>query len=569
MYQQSHQDALRECLSPAEGNALDHLMHLTLIPQLPSPCPTPSPPMLGVECQYSGKHSLLSLLRHHPYAPTVSTNDQSVTASNTLASSTPLRKAMVNNNPSPKQQFSALEASKTTDLSPARQRHIINTRPIGAITNGTTNNLGEVFSEKHIEFVTVDPSTFQSDRPYAYRNQSKPKRFRATKDQSHFLLNAFSTDPSPDSATRSLIAATIGMPVRTIQVWFQNRRSKMRSMERKTSTDSSNFASILNTTKANSATFYSKPLTVNGSTMDSMPVPDSINHINPRASSNTGHYKQYEFSKPTSPTKHNGQPSIDISKPLALHTLNTNSPSIFEALYSETPPQTAVANDNTSHPSLGLFGTMPALPNTMTFDNAFQPTPLQQKPAQQSFIGSLDHLQNTANVSSFMPQIMTGSSIDMGLLNSSSLDQETLSNHINLQLANSNTPSSLSVCNASLSSTIAMPDLFSPFHTATNNMFNSNFTNLVQQQSLQQAIMDQMSANVAPSFPVSNVASMTPTMNTQLYQPQLHMQLMQDQSLSLALAGADNLSNSILSSGFGNSGPMNSTFDQSLGLRQS
>ncbi|EGF79602.1 hypothetical protein BATDEDRAFT_7426, partial [Batrachochytrium dendrobatidis JAM81] len=60
------------------------------------------------------------------------------------------------------------------------------------------------------------------------RNQSKPKRFRATKDQSHFLLNAFSTDPSPDSATRSLIAATIGMPVRTIQVWFQNRRSKMR-----------------------------------------------------------------------------------------------------------------------------------------------------------------------------------------------------------------------------------------------------------------------------------------------------------------------------------------------------
>ncbi|KAK9314601.1 hypothetical protein V1524DRAFT_416222 [Lipomyces starkeyi] len=63
--------------------------------------------------------------------------------------------------------------------------------------------------------------------------RSKMKRFRLTHAQTRFLLAEFARQPHPDAAHRERLAAEIpGLSPRQLQVWFQNRRAKMRKLPR-------------------------------------------------------------------------------------------------------------------------------------------------------------------------------------------------------------------------------------------------------------------------------------------------------------------------------------------------
>nr|POF18511.1 homeobox protein hd-10 [Quercus suber] len=58
----------------------------------------------------------------------------------------------------------------------------------------------------------------------------KIKRFRLTHQQSRFLQDEFSRQPRPDTAYRERLSQAIpGLTPRKVQVWFQNRRAKLRT----------------------------------------------------------------------------------------------------------------------------------------------------------------------------------------------------------------------------------------------------------------------------------------------------------------------------------------------------
>ncbi|KAK9379006.1 uncharacterized protein V2V93DRAFT_374745 [Kockiozyma suomiensis] len=72
----------------------------------------------------------------------------------------------------------------------------------------------------------VTDSTYQPTE-----TRSKMKRFRLTHAQTRFLLAEFARQPHPNAALRERLAAEIpGLSPRQLQVWFQNRRAKMRRM---------------------------------------------------------------------------------------------------------------------------------------------------------------------------------------------------------------------------------------------------------------------------------------------------------------------------------------------------
>ncbi|RXK37338.1 hypothetical protein M231_05404 [Tremella mesenterica] len=64
--------------------------------------------------------------------------------------------------------------------------------------------------------------------------EKKPPRFKPTKEQLDILIGAYEQNKNPDAATREALAKQLGSDVKpkTLQIWFQNRRSKSRAKER-------------------------------------------------------------------------------------------------------------------------------------------------------------------------------------------------------------------------------------------------------------------------------------------------------------------------------------------------
>ncbi|KAG1461375.1 hypothetical protein G6F46_004010 [Rhizopus delemar] len=61
-------------------------------------------------------------------------------------------------------------------------------------------------------------------------DMSRPrKRTRTTPEQLAVLEKSFSLNPSPNSRTREQLSIQLGMPERSIQIWFQNRRAKVKN----------------------------------------------------------------------------------------------------------------------------------------------------------------------------------------------------------------------------------------------------------------------------------------------------------------------------------------------------
>ncbi|KAG5959661.1 hypothetical protein E4U58_004890 [Claviceps cyperi] len=67
-----------------------------------------------------------------------------------------------------------------------------------------------------------------AERLAAYR---KLKRFRLTHQQTRFLMSEFAKQPHPDAAHRERLSREIpSLSPRQVQVWFQNRRAKMKRL---------------------------------------------------------------------------------------------------------------------------------------------------------------------------------------------------------------------------------------------------------------------------------------------------------------------------------------------------
>ncbi|KAJ3412261.1 hypothetical protein HDV05_001020 [Chytridiales sp. JEL 0842] len=65
------------------------------------------------------------------------------------------------------------------------------------------------------------------------KKRSTKKRPRATATQLSVLENVFSETHHPDSAKRKQLAGQLGMTERSVQIWFQNKRARLRQNERR------------------------------------------------------------------------------------------------------------------------------------------------------------------------------------------------------------------------------------------------------------------------------------------------------------------------------------------------
>ncbi|KAJ5090252.1 hypothetical protein N7532_008936 [Penicillium argentinense] len=65
------------------------------------------------------------------------------------------------------------------------------------------------------------------------QQQKNNKRQRATQDQLVTLEVEFNKNPTPTAATRERIASDINMTERSVQIWFQNRRAKIKMLAKK------------------------------------------------------------------------------------------------------------------------------------------------------------------------------------------------------------------------------------------------------------------------------------------------------------------------------------------------
>jgi Homeodomain len=65
------------------------------------------------------------------------------------------------------------------------------------------------------------------------QQQKNQKRQRATQDQLITLEVEFEKNPTPTAAVRERIAQDINMTERSVQIWFQNRRAKIKNLVKK------------------------------------------------------------------------------------------------------------------------------------------------------------------------------------------------------------------------------------------------------------------------------------------------------------------------------------------------
>ncbi|KAI7868103.1 hypothetical protein BDF14DRAFT_1881199 [Spinellus fusiger] len=61
------------------------------------------------------------------------------------------------------------------------------------------------------------------------------KRTRASPEQLSLLEKTFSINPSPNNCVREQLSQQLGMSERSIQIWFQNRRAKVKNMAKRSS----------------------------------------------------------------------------------------------------------------------------------------------------------------------------------------------------------------------------------------------------------------------------------------------------------------------------------------------
>ncbi|KAI9666829.1 MAG: Transcription elongation factor SPT4 [Trizodia sp. TS-e1964] len=65
------------------------------------------------------------------------------------------------------------------------------------------------------------------------QQQKNQKRQRATQDQLTTLEVEFNKNPTPTALVRERIAQDINMTERSVQIWFQNRRAKIKLLAKK------------------------------------------------------------------------------------------------------------------------------------------------------------------------------------------------------------------------------------------------------------------------------------------------------------------------------------------------
>lgn len=73
------------------------------------------------------------------------------------------------------------------------------------------------------------------DSPGGGDDARRPKRCKISREQLSVLINSFEEEPLPNFDQRQALAKMLGMTPRSVQIWFQNRRQRLKPMQPKAS----------------------------------------------------------------------------------------------------------------------------------------------------------------------------------------------------------------------------------------------------------------------------------------------------------------------------------------------
>lgn len=94
------------------------------------------------------------------------------------------------------------------------------------------------FQGAHSQYVSYLPPALPHDSRFYPLNPFEIKhRRRTTKAQFRVLESTFREIPKPNATLRKQFSAQLDMPVRAVQIWFQNRRAKAKAMDKKRQPD--------------------------------------------------------------------------------------------------------------------------------------------------------------------------------------------------------------------------------------------------------------------------------------------------------------------------------------------
>src|ERR1700733_4093383 len=80
-------------------------------------------------------------------------------------------------------------------------------------------------------FETFHQSPSGDFKPTFYNPFEIKHRRRTTKSQFRLLETSFQENSKPTATSRRALASKLGMTPRAVQVWFQNRRAKVKSQQ--------------------------------------------------------------------------------------------------------------------------------------------------------------------------------------------------------------------------------------------------------------------------------------------------------------------------------------------------
>lgn len=161
------------------------------------------------------------------------------------------------------------------------------------------------------------PTTHEDDRDDDMLN--KKKRQRTSPDQLAILEQIFQTDKMPNQQTRVHLADQLGMSSRRVQIWFQNKRAKVKRSVSKNDTECS-----------------------------------SPNSLNSSSSS---------IDSPSSPSSPSASPSLYSSSPAQL---TTTIPLLLDALAVNAAAAPIVSPTTSQTPSTSSFATTVPTPSPAT-----------------------------------------------------------------------------------------------------------------------------------------------------------------------------------------------------------
>ncbi|KAI1498206.1 hypothetical protein F5X99DRAFT_337632 [Biscogniauxia marginata] len=126
----------------------------------------------------------------------------------------------------------SLESNQISSVSSAGQgQDIISGTSGNEETNLTKEEEEEMLEDDEMVEGEGEGSTQPQTAAERTAARRKMKRFRLTHQQTRFLMSEFAKQPHPDAAHRERLSREIpGLSPRQVQVWFQNRRAKIKRL---------------------------------------------------------------------------------------------------------------------------------------------------------------------------------------------------------------------------------------------------------------------------------------------------------------------------------------------------